>query len=132
MEAFRKVLKSKTLKEMFENIPYGFIDTVVIVILSLFILYPFTNFLYLQNIVFMPFISQHKVIIFSTPIAIFLIATYLYKKKLDGVNFDIKGFFMNIDKNLLWKKLEKFIDTNYKTDSADFEKYFCKLFFIRI
>ena len=93
MEAFRKVLKSKTLKEMFENIPYGFIDTVVIVILSLFILYPFTNFLYLQNIVFMPFISQHKVIIFSNPIAIFLIATYLYKKKLDGVNFDIKGFF---------------------------------------
>ena len=33
---------------------------------------------------------------------------------------------MNIDKNLLWQKLEKFIDINYKTDSVDFEKYLCK------
>ena len=42
------------------------------------------------------------------------------------LKLDIKGFFMNIDKNLLWQKLEKFIDKNYKTDSADFEKYLCK------
>lgn len=42
------------------------------------------------------------------------------------LKLDIKGFFMNINKNLLWQKLEQFIDKKYKTDSADFEKYLCK------
>lgn len=42
------------------------------------------------------------------------------------LKLDIKGFFMNIDKNLLWQKLENFIDKKYTSDSADFEKYLCK------
>ncbi len=48
------------------------------------------------------------------------------KSNVYVLKLDIKGFFMNIDKNLLWQKLEKFIDINYKTDSVDFEKYLCK------
>ena len=36
---------------------------------------------------------------------------------------------MSIDRNILWQKLEAFIDSRYKTDSgdsADFEKYLAK------
>lgn len=42
------------------------------------------------------------------------------------LKLDIKGFFMNVSKNLLWQKLSNFIDVNYKSDSNDFEKYLCK------
>jgi hypothetical protein len=45
------------------------------------------------------------------------------------LKLDIKGFFMSIDRNILWQKLESFIDSQYKTDSdnsADFEKYLAK------
>ena len=31
------------------------------------------------------------------------------KSNVYVLKLDIKGFFMNIDKNLLWQKLEKFI-----------------------
>lgn len=48
------------------------------------------------------------------------------KSKTYILKMDIKGFFMNIDKNLLWQKLEFFIDKNYKSNSSDFEKYLCK------
>jgi len=36
---------------------------------------------------------------------------------------------MSIDRNILWKKLEAFIDSQYKTDSGnsvEFEKYLAK------
>ena len=45
------------------------------------------------------------------------------------LKLDIKGFFMSIDRNILWKKLEAFIDSRYKTDSGnsvEFEKYLAK------
>jgi len=42
------------------------------------------------------------------------------------LKLDIKGFFMSIDRKILWQKLEAFIDKNYKVDSADFEKYLAK------
>lgn len=45
------------------------------------------------------------------------------------LKLDIKGFFMSIDRVLLWEKLEAFIDTHYKSESvgsADFEKYLAK------
>ena len=37
---------------------------------------------------------------------------------------------MNIDKNLLWQKLKKFIDINYKTDSVDFENIYVNKSFL--
>ena len=45
------------------------------------------------------------------------------------LKLDIKGFFMSIDRNILWQKLESFIDSQYKTDSGnsvEFEKYLAK------
>lgn len=48
------------------------------------------------------------------------------------LKLDIKGFFMSIDRQLLWQRLERFIDTAYKSDctdkssSVDFEKYLAK------
>ncbi|MBP3448878.1 MAG: hypothetical protein J6K22_00275 [Spirochaetaceae bacterium] len=42
------------------------------------------------------------------------------------LKLDIKGFFMNIPKSLLWQKLSDFIDKNYKSDTNDFEKYLSK------
>ncbi len=47
-------------------------------------------------------------------------------KKAYILKLDIKGFFMSIDRKILWQKLEAFIDKNYKVDSADFEKYLAK------
>lgn len=37
--------------------------------------------------------------------------------------FDIKGFFMSIDKRILWSKLEWFIDTYYKEDDISVVKW---------
>ena len=41
------------------------------------------------------------------------------------LKLDIKGFFMNVDRNLLWQKLSCFIDKYYDS-SADFEKYLAR------
>ncbi len=47
------------------------------------------------------------------------------KRKAWVLKLDIKGFFMNVNRNLLWQKLSCFIDKYYDS-SADFEKYLAK------
>ena len=47
------------------------------------------------------------------------------KRQAWVLKLDIKGFFMNVDRNLLWQKLSCFIDERY-SHSADFEKYLAK------
>ncbi len=47
------------------------------------------------------------------------------KRKAWVLKLDIKGFFMNVDRNLLWQKLSLFIDQYYNPFS-DFEKYLAK------
>ena len=42
------------------------------------------------------------------------------------LKLDIQGFFMNIDRSILWHRLEQFIDTNRPPDSVDFEKYLAR------
>ena len=45
------------------------------------------------------------------------------------LKLDIKGFFMSIDRCILWQRLEAFIDSQYKTgsgNSVEFEKYLAK------
>lgn len=90
MNEFKRFLKSKSLREAVSTIPYGFIDFAVFIVLILFSLYPLTTFAYMQNIVFMPFISQLSLIHFSSLICVILAAVYIIKLKLDNKRIDIK------------------------------------------
>lgn len=47
-------------------------------------------------------------------------------KKAYGLKLDIKGFFMNINKNILYDKLITFIEENYSELNSTFEKSLCK------
>ena len=94
MNSFQKVMKSKTVREALENIPYSFFDIASLAAIMYFVINPLIEFvLYLtDNQLLSGWTVANRVVLL---IGTIVLALYVAVKKVNGNKIEIKSFLKN-------------------------------------